>query len=61
MSFFGQKISQDLKADGVHSYFSFGGNDIRSKPISRQDDSQKSSSDESSALTEEEQRERIYH
>ena len=40
MSFFGQKIPQDSKADGVHSYFSFGGNDTRLKPIFRQDASQ---------------------
>jgi hypothetical protein len=37
MSFFGQKVPQDSKTSGVHSYFSFGANDTRSKPISRQD------------------------
>ena len=35
---------QNLKTDGVHSYFSFRGNDTRSKPIFRPDASQKSSS-----------------
>ena len=35
-SFFGQTISKNLKIDGVHSYFSFGCNDTRSKPIYRQ-------------------------
>ena len=44
MRFFGQKISQDWKTSGVHSYFSFGADDTRSKPISRQDVFQKSSS-----------------
>ena len=44
MSFFGQSIPQNLKTDRVHSYFSFGGNDTRSKPIFRSDASQKSSS-----------------
>ena len=43
MSFFGQTIPQNPKTNGVHSYFSFGGNDTRSKPIFRQDTSQKSS------------------
>ena len=43
MSFFGQTIPQNPKTNGVHSYFSFGGNDTRSKPIFRQDASQKSS------------------
>ena len=52
MSFFGQTILQDSKADGVHSYFSFGGNDTRSKSISRQDVSQNSPLDESSPYTE---------
>jgi hypothetical protein len=37
MSFFGQTVPQNLKTDAVHSYFSFGGNGTRSKPISRQD------------------------
>ena len=32
MSFFGQKVPQDSKTSGVHSYFSFGGNDTRTKP-----------------------------
>jgi hypothetical protein len=41
MSFFGQTVPQNLKTDGVHSYFSFGGNDTRSKPIFRQTASQK--------------------
>ena len=44
MSFTGQTVPQNPKTDGVHSYFSFGGNDTRLKPISRQDVSQKSSS-----------------
>ena len=44
MSFFGQTVPQNPKTDGVHAYFSFGGNDTRSKPIFRQDTSQKSSS-----------------
>ena len=43
MSFFGQTIPQNPKTNGAHSYFSFGGNDTRSKPIFRQDASQKSS------------------
>ena len=43
MSFFGQTIPQNPKTNGVHSYFSFRGNDTRSKPIFRQDASQKSS------------------
>ena len=43
-SFFGQTVYQNLKTDGIHSYFSFGGNDTRSKLIFRQDVSQKSSS-----------------
>ena len=58
MSFFGQTVPQNPKTDGVHSYFSFGGNDTRVKPIFRQDVSQKSSSmkqqrppDESSPYT----------
>ena len=42
MSFFGQAVPQKLKTDGVHSYFSFGGNDTRSKPIFRQTALQKS-------------------
>ena len=42
MSFFGQAVPQNLKTDGVHSYFSFGGNDTRSKPIFRQTALQKS-------------------
>ena len=42
MSFFGQTVPQNLKTDGVHSYFSFGGNGTRSKPIFRQTASQKS-------------------
>ena len=33
MSFFGQAVPQNLKTDGVHSYFSFGSNDTRLKPI----------------------------
>ena len=44
MSFFGQTVPRNLKTDGVHSYFSCGGNDTRSKPIFRPDVSQKSSS-----------------
>jgi hypothetical protein len=44
MSFFGQTVPQNLKTDGVHSYFSFGGNDTRSKPIFWQDASQNLSS-----------------
>ena len=58
MSFFGQTVPQNPKTDGVHSYFSFGGNDTRLKPVFRQDVSQKSSSmkqqrppDESSPYT----------
>ena len=48
ISFVGQPIPQNPKTDGVHSYFSFGGTDTRSKPISNQTTSQKSISDESS-------------
>ena len=48
MSFFGQTIPEDPKTDGVHSYFSFGGTDTRSIPISNQTTAQKSISDESS-------------
>ena len=44
MGFFGQMVPQNLKTDGVHSYFSFGGNDTQSKPIFRPAVSQKSSS-----------------
>ena len=44
MSFFEQTVPHNLKTDGVHSYFSFGGNDTRSKPIFRQHASKKSSS-----------------
>jgi hypothetical protein len=43
MSFLGQTVPQNLRTDGVHSYFSFGGNDPRSKPIFQQDISHKSS------------------
>ena len=48
MSVFGQSIPQNLKTDGVHSYLSFGASDTRSKPISRQDVSQKSTPGEAS-------------
>ena len=51
MSFFGQTIPQDSKADGVHSYFSFGANEARAKPRFHQHASEKSSPDESSAHT----------
>ena len=44
MRFFGQRVPQNPQTDGVHSYFSFGGNDARSKPIFRQDASQRLSS-----------------
>ena len=33
MSFFGQTIPQNPKTGGVHSYFSFGGNDTQSKML----------------------------
>ena len=49
MSFFGQTIPQDSKADGVHSYFSFGANDARAKPKFHQHASEKSPPHESSA------------
>ena len=42
MSFFGQTVPQNLKTDGVHSYFSFGGNDTRTKPTFPQHASEKS-------------------
>ena len=41
MSFSGKTIPHNMKTDGVHSYFSFGGNHARSKPIFRQTASQK--------------------
>jgi hypothetical protein len=44
VSFLGQTVPQNLKTDGVYSYFSFGGSDPRSKPIFHQDISHKSSS-----------------
>jgi cobalamin-dependent methionine synthase I len=43
MSFFGQKVPQDLPTNGVHSYFSFGGNDVRNKPTFHQHALDKSS------------------
>ena len=43
MSFFGQKIPQDSKTSGVHSYFSFGDNATRTKPTSPQHGLEKSS------------------
>ena len=52
MSFFGQKIPQDSKTSGVHSYFSFGDNDTRTKPTSQQHGIEKSPPGESSAHTE---------
>ena len=51
MSFFGQTIPQDSKANGVHSYFSFGDNDTRAKPTSPQHGLEKSSPGGSSAHT----------
>ena len=49
MSFFGQTLPQDPKADGVHSYFSFGANDARTKPKFHQHASEKSPPGEASA------------
>ena len=51
MSFFGQKIPQDQKTSGVHSYFSFGGNGTRTRPTSPQHGLEKSSPGGSSANT----------
>ena len=48
MSFCGQTIPRDSKADGVHSYFSFRGNDTRTKPKFHQHESEKSAPGESS-------------
>ena len=52
MSFFGQRIPQNSKTDGVHSYLSFGENDARTKPKFHQHACEKSSPAESSAHTE---------
>ena len=52
MSFFGQTVPQNPKTEGVHSYFSFGGNDTRSNQISRHDTSQDSAPGESSIYVE---------
>ena len=49
MSFFGQTVPQDSKADGVHSYFSFGANEARAKSKFHQHASEKLSPSESSA------------
>ena len=51
MSFFRQKVTQDSKTSGVHSYFSFGDNDKRTKPTSPQHALEKSSPGGSSAHT----------
>ena len=51
MSFFGQAILQDSKAGGVHSYFSSGDNDARTKPTVPQHALQKSSPGGLSAYT----------
>ena len=48
-SFFGQKIPQDPKTSGVHSYFSFGDNETRTKPTSPQHGLEKCSPGGSSA------------
>ena len=51
VSFFGQTIPQDPNTDGVHSYFSFGGNDTQATPIFPQRALEKSSPGESSPYT----------
>ena len=51
MSFFGQTIPHDSKADGVHSYFSLGANEAQAKPTSPQHGLEKFSPGRSSAHT----------
>jgi hypothetical protein len=51
MSFFGQTIPHDSKADGVHSYFPLGANEAQTKLTSPQHGLEKSSPDGSSAHT----------
>ena len=52
VSFFGQKIPQDSKSSGVHSYFSFGDNATRTKPTFSQHAFEESSAGGSLACTE---------
>ena len=61
MSFFGQTIPKDSRTSGVQSYFSFGGNDTRTKPTSPQHGFEKSSSGDHRDLLKKEERERIHH
>ena len=59
MSFFSHTIPPDSKADGVHSYFSFGGDDARTKPISPQHGPEKPPQVDHRHILKEEERERI--